>query len=163
MSSLDPEWRQYTYIHSTVYLCLRWSRHYGSSFGDGQLNDYSWIAILSIYRNSSLVEHRVQSRLRCSKHCCIWLRYFSINLCNVLFWRVLFLSCVDFPFVYVLLKLCLIVLYTWFIISLYVLFRRFTKQTRLLGSNKILIDLISLNFIGSMHGENFWGKFYIII
>ena len=28
-----------------------------------------------------------------------------------------------------------------------VLFRRFTKQTRLVGSNKILIDLMSLNFI----------------
>ena len=28
-----------------------------------------------------------------------------------------------------------------------VLFRRFTKQTRLVGSNKILIDSMSLNFI----------------
>ena len=31
-----------------------------------------------------------------------------------------------------------------------VLFRRFTKQTRLDGSNKILISSMSLNFIDSM-------------
>ena len=31
-----------------------------------------------------------------------------------------------------------------------VLFRRFTKQTRVVGSNKILIDSISLNFIDSV-------------
>ena len=31
-----------------------------------------------------------------------------------------------------------------------VLFRRFTKRTRLVGSNKILIDSMSLNFIDSV-------------
>ena len=31
-----------------------------------------------------------------------------------------------------------------------VLFRRFTKQTRLVGSNKILNDSMSLNFIDSV-------------
>ena len=31
-----------------------------------------------------------------------------------------------------------------------VLFRRFTKQTRLFGSSKILIDSMSINFIDSM-------------
>ena len=31
-----------------------------------------------------------------------------------------------------------------------VLFRRFTKQTLLVGLNKILIDLMSLNFIDSV-------------
>ena len=30
------------------------------------------------------------------------------------------------------------------------LFRRFTKQTRLVGSNKILIDSMSLNFIDTV-------------
>ena len=30
------------------------------------------------------------------------------------------------------------------------LFRRFTKQTRLVGLNKILIDLMSLNFIDTV-------------
>ena len=57
--------------------------------------------------------NRVESRCRC----CIHSRYFSCYLCNnTLFWPVLFfsfvvLSCLDFPFVYVLLKICLIVLY----------------------------------------------------
>ena len=50
------------------------------------------------------------------QHCCIYLRYFSCDLYNVLFERVLFLSCfvlscLDFSFSYVFLKMCLIVLY----------------------------------------------------
>ena len=62
------------------------------------------------------------------------------------------LSFLDFQFVYVLLK----IVFNRFIykraILLFrlVLFRRFNKQTRLVGSNKILIDSMSLNFI---HGE----------
>ena len=41
-------------------------------------------------------------------------------------------------------------IYCAFVLFGLVLFRRFTKQTRLVGSNKILIDLISLNFIDAV-------------
>ena len=59
--------------------------------------------------------NRVKSRWKCSKDCYFYV-FFSCNLCNVLFWHVLFLSCVvllclNFLFVYVLLKMCLIMLY----------------------------------------------------
>ena len=59
------------------------------------------------------------------------------------------LSFLDFKFVYVL-KMCLIVLYIndllcHCVFSTCVLFRRFAKQTRLVGSNKILIDSMLLN------------------
>ena len=54
---MDPKWRRSTYIYSTVYVFLRCSRHSGSSFGDSQSNMYSWIAKLSIYRNSRKRRH----------------------------------------------------------------------------------------------------------
>ena len=103
--------------------------------------------------------NRVKRRWRCSKHCCVYLRvsfrviyvmcYFDMcYVCYVL------LLCLNAPFVYVLLKMFLIMLYIndflcccviWL-----VLFRGFTKQTRLLGSNKILIDSMLPNFIDTL-------------
>ena len=109
-------------------------------------------------RQSRLVENRMKSQWRCSKHCCIYLRCFSCHLCNVLFWRVLFLSfvvlsCLDFPLVYVLLKMWFIVFYIkiYYVIVLFwlVLFRCFTEQTALVVSKTNLIDSVSLNFIDS--------------
>ena len=110
-------------------------------------------------RQSCLVENLMESQRRCSKHCCIYLRHFSCHLCNVLFWRVLvlwfvILSCLNFPFVYVLLKMCLIVFYIkiYYVIVLFwlVLFRRLTKQTPLVVPNKFFIDSMSLNFIDTV-------------
>ena len=47
-----------------------------------------------------------------------------------------------------------------------VLFKRFTRQTRSVGSNKILIDSMSPNFIGSMGLSNtiyYWIKYNILL
>ena len=62
------------------------------------------------------------------------------------------LSFLDFQFVYVLLKIVFnrFIYKRAIVLFRLVLFRRFNKQTRLVGSNKILIDSMSLNFI---HGE----------
>ena len=65
------------------------------------------------------------------------------------------LLCLNSPFIHMLLKMCLIVLYIndffYFIVLLrLVLFRGFTKQTRLLASNKILIDSMLPYFIDTV-------------
>ena len=69
----------------------------------------------------------------------------------MLFVSCVILLCLIFPFAYVLLEMCLIELYIndflCHVLFLIMLFKRSTKQTRLVGLNKILISSMSLNFI----------------
>ena len=78
--------------------------------------------------------------------CCFDVCYSCVI--QVLYYHVLFF------FVYGLLKMCLIVLYIKISLSI-VLFRRVTKQTRVIDSNIIFIDSMPLNFIDSVSNKGY--------